>query len=863
MNTGLVRQSDSFDHKLTLISAPAGFGKTTLLSEWIAQCLYPVAWISLDQRDNDPAHFWAYFAAALQRVHVDVADVVQAMFQSPQVPPADTILTPLLNQIAAASNVFVLVLDDYHVIETQAVHEGLALLLDHQPPQMHLVIATRVDPPLPIARLRGRSQLTEIYQADLRFTSEEASDFLNQVMGLNLSSEYVSALERRTEGWITGLQMAAISMQGRNDLAGFVETFTGSHRYILDYLREEVLCQQPQEVRTFLLQTSILDRLSGALCDAVRFGANTMPSNSGETQDSSQAILEHLERSNLFVIPLDDERRWYRYHHLFADLLRQSLQREQSDLVPTLHRRASEWYQAKELYPDAVSHSLAAGDEERAAELIGREGWDMLVRGEMRELLGWLDSLPQELVNSRPQLGVLRAWALALTGRWDDVEQSLMQIGEGDMPGEMAALQAYIASVQGDVPRTIALCKQASEALPERKWFSRSFVALSLGIAYFADRQVQAARKALSEAVELFQKAGLSYMVQAAMMELGLVQQMAGSLHEADQTFRTALNLAPGQDIRPVPITGMAYLGLARAQYEWNNLDHALQNVKKGIEVTDLGGFTIVLLHNYVQLIEVYMARGDMMAALQTFEKAERLAQQRHYPDISSLLVSLQVRFWLMQGDLTAASQWLQEHRSSAGDVPEFAQEPEQIAAAKVLLALNQPASALVLLRRLQSLAEETGRIWRLIEILLLQALALQVEENWDQAVFTLGRALSLAEPEGYVRTFLDKGEPLARLLRRALSAGIAPNYVARLLATFGEEASSLSPAMDALVEPLTEREIDVLRLIVAGLSNAEIAEELFVAVSTVKSHVNHIYGKLGVGNRIQAAEHARSLGLV
>ncbi|MGD1992511.1 MAG: LuxR C-terminal-related transcriptional regulator, partial [Anaerolineae bacterium] len=673
-----------------------------------------------------------------------------------------------------------------------------------------------------------------------------------------LTTADVAALERRTEGWIAGLQMAAVSMRGQDDAAAFVRAFTGSHRYILDYLGDEVLRQQPDGVRQFLLQTAILGRVTGPLCDAVVDKAVLT-----EEEGGSQAMLEVLERNNLFVVPLDDERRWYRYHHLFADLLRQRLERERPRLVPQLHRRASAWYQAKELYPDAVNHSLAAGDEERAAELIGSEGWDMLVRGEMRELLGWLDSLPQDLVSSRPQLGVIHAWALALTSQWERLGQRLTRIGDGHVPGEIAALQAYVASVQGNVPRTVALCKQASEALPERNWFSRSFVALSLGIAYLAGRHPAAARKAFCEAIELCRTTGFSYMMQAAMMELGLVQQMAGSLHEAAETFRRALELIPGQDLRPVPIAGMAYLGLSKAHYEWNDLDRALQNARRGIEVTELGGFTNALLHSYVRLIEAHLARGDMMAASQAFEKAERLLERYPHPAISGMLAILRVRFWLRSGDLAAASLWLQKHPPTAGDAPNYPQELEQLAAARVLVGLKQTARAIELLRSLQDRAEEAGRVWMLIRILVLQARALQVEENWDQAVSALGRALSLAEPEGYVRTFVDEGEPMARLLRRALAQRIAPDYAARLLAAFGEEAELTSSAMDALVEPLTDREMDVLRLIIAGLSNPEIAEELFIAVSTVKSHVNHIYGKLDVESRIEAVNRARSLGLV
>jgi len=852
--------------RLTLASAPAGFGKTTLLSEWLRQVDRPVTWLSLDEGDNDPVRFFAYLLAALQSIDPDIGQTAETILKAPQPPPPEPLVASLTNDIAGTAQRFILVLDDYHLIEAPPIHDTVSFLLDHMPPPpggMHLVIATRADPPLPIARLRARGQLNELHVTDLRFTVEEAAEFLNQVMGLDLSVEDLAALEERTEGWIAGLQMAAVSLRGRADVTAFVRAFTGSHRYIIDYLGDEVLQRQPAKVRQFLLQTAILARLTAPLCDAVIQGAGLDLEPEG-----SQAMLEYLESNGLFLTPLDGERCWYRYHHLFADLLHHRLQHEQPDLVPRLHRRASEWYQASKLYPDAVNHSLAAGDEERAAELIGQKGWAMLVRGEMRELLGWLDSLPQDLVSSRPQLGVIHAWALALTGQWNGVEQSLAQIGDGHVPGEMAALQAYVASVQGDVPRTIALCKQASEALPKRKWFSRSFVALSLGIAYFAGGQPRAARKALSEAIELCQTAGLSYMVQAAMMELGLVQQTAGSLHEADQTFRRALELAPGQDVRPVPIAGMAYVGLAKVHYEWNNLDRALRCARKGIELTELGGFNSVLLRGYTRLAEVCLARGDAVAASQALEKAEHLAQRHPYPVLSGALASLRVRFWLLRGNLRAASLWLQENRPGTGDLFEFSQELEQLAVARALLGLNQPARALPLLRQLQDMAEEAGRMWGLIENLLLQAQALQMEGDLDQAVSTLGRALSLAEPEGYVRSFVDEGEPMVRLLRRALAEGIAPSYVSKLLVAFGESAQPVPPAAQALVDqplvdPLTERELEVLRLIAAGLSNREIAQELFVAVSTVKTHINHIYGKLDTKSRIKAVAKARRLGLL
>jgi LuxR family maltose regulon positive regulatory protein len=858
LNAALLQQDGGFTHKLTLISAPAGFGKTTLLGEWITHCRRPVAWVSLDERDNDPAHFWAYFAAALRRAQVDVADVDQAMLQSSQVPPAGTILTSLLNQMAAASDSFILVLDDYHVIETPAIHEGLTFLIEHMPRQMHLVISTRIDPPLPIARLRGRAQLIELYQADLRFTSEEATDFLNQTMGLALSPEDVAALEKRTEGWIAGLQMAAISMRGHDDTAGFVRAFTGSHRYILDYLSEEVLRQQSKDVRAFLLQTAILDRLSGALCDAVRSSAVKSSTPLG----NSQAILEHLERSNLFVVPLDDERRWYRYHHLFADLLRQRVQRETPDLVPDLHRRASAWYEEHGLVAEAIGHTLSAGDFERAANLIHQAGWVTFTRGEMTTILGWVASLPGDLVRSRPYIRVLNIWAMAKSGRLKDVEASLEGIDARQFQGQVAAVRAYLAGVRRDLPRAVELAHQALHHLPEEDLLLRAIVTQNLGVAYHWSGDSAAAVRTLTRAVELSRAAGQPFQALTGLAILGRAHEMQASLRQAMETYENALELSSKAGLQPVPFACMAHVGMAGPLYEWNDLDGARRHATEGIRLSELGGFVAYQLFGNVRLAQVHEAQGDRDGALDALLKAEQLSQRADYALVAALAIELRVRLWVAQGDHAAAARWIGEYRFASMGELDAAEEIEHMAVARVLIAHNDPASALRLLARLLDAAQAGERRESTIRLLVLQALAFQAQGDVDPALAALGRALSLAEPEGYVRTFLDEGEPMALLLRQALSRDIFSNYIARLLAAFNEESAS-SPGMDALVEPLTEREMDVLRLIVAGLSNPDIAEELFIAVSTVKSHVNHIYGKLGVENRIQAVERARTLGLV
>jgi len=849
-------------HRLTLASAPAGFGKTTLLSHWLHRADRPAAWLSLDDGDNDPDRFLAYLLAALQGIDPAIGQTAQAMLQAPQAPPLEPLLTGLVNDIAGTPEPpepFILVLDDYHVVESPAIHQIVAFLLDHLPSSgqgMHLAIATRTDPPLPIARLRARGQLTELHIAQLRFTQHEVAAYLNGTMELALAAEQVAALEQRTEGWIAGLQLAALSLQGHQNAAGFIQAFTGSQRYVLDYLTEEVLNRQSAEIQAFLLQTAILDRLAGSLCDAVTQGTG------------GQEVLESLEAANLFIVPLDGERRWYRYHRLFADLLRQRLGREHGQLVPELHRRASRWYEAGGLLPDAVSHLLAAGDTERAADLIDWTGWAMLARGEMRALLGWLDALPQDLVDAQPQLSVLRAWAWALTGRWEGVEQSLWKGDDRYVPGELDALQAYLASVRGDVSRTMALCQQALARLPQEKWFSRSIVALSMGIAHFASGRPAAASEALREAIALSRAAGPTYMVLAAMTTLGHVQEMAGSLRQAVQTFRGSLELATTQGARPLPLAGLAYVGLAEVQYEWNDLDGALRSALEGIELTELGGFTSYLLAGYARLVEIYQARGDTAGASRTLEKAERLAGRHDYAYMAGVLARLRIRLWVAQGNLAAASRWMQDYGSRPGGEIDLAREAEHLAVVRVLLALDQPAEAQAWLAPLLAAAEADGRMGSLIEILALRALAFQAQRDAGRALSTLERALSLAEPEDYVRTFLDEGQPMAGLLRRALLQDIAPGYAGRLLAVLGESVPPPSSAVQAmvdqpLVDPLTEREVDVLRLVAAGLSNREIAQELVVAVSTVKSHINHIYGKLDVKNRTQALARARTLGLL
>jgi LuxR family maltose regulon positive regulatory protein len=817
-----------------------------------------VAWVSLDEDDNDPTRFWAYVIAALQIIQAGIGETAEIASESSHPPPNDPALTRLLNEAAQAPVPVVFVLDDYHAISTPAIHKALSFLLENMPPQMHLVLATRSDPPLPLPRLRVRGQLIEVYESDLRFTSDEAATFLNRVMDLELAAEDIAALEKRTEGWIAGLQMAAISMRGRNDISGFVQAFAGSHRYILDYLGEEVLRQQPRDVQAFLLQTAILDRLSARLCDAV---VETCEWAGDRSFADSQSMLEYLDRSNLFVIPLDDERHWYRYHRLFADLLRQRLQRERPELVPELHRRASEWYEQNEQVAEAVGHALTSGDFERAAYLIQQIGWVTFTRGEMATILEWIAAFPGGFVRSHSQLSVLHAWAMAKSGRLGSVEPCLKDIATHGLEGEVAAVRAYVAGVRGDVSRAVELAQDALEHLPKENLGLRAIVTQNLGVAYYWSGAPAAATQTLTEAIRLSRTANQTFQTLTAMSILGRAQEMQGLLRRAVETYKETLTLAQAGS-RPVPFAGMAHVGIAGPLYEWNDLGAAVRHAQEGIRLSTLGGFVAYQVFGHACLAQALEAQGDRDAAQRSLQTAARMGQGSDYALVMALVAELQARLWLVQGNLTAASRWAQESLVSGREL-DAAREIELRAAARVLVAQDRLGEATCLLTRLLETAQTAGRTENVIKTLALQAVVFYAQDGLDDALSALEQALSLAEPEGYVRTFVDEGETMVDLLRRALSRGIAPNYVARLLAAFGQEAELPSPAMASLIEPLTERELDVLRLVVAGLSNSEIADELVIAVSTVKSHINRIYGKLGVENRTRAVIKVQELALL
>jgi LuxR family maltose regulon positive regulatory protein len=884
------------NQRLILISAPAGFGKTTLLGEWVASSERPVAWLSLDEGDNDPARFLAYLVAAFQTIEEGIGEGALGALQSPQPSPMQELLTALINQINAIPRSFVFVLDDYHLITAQPVHDALAFLLDHLPGNMHLVIATRADPPLPIARLRGRGQLTELRQTDLRFTLGEAAEFLNQVMRLELSADDAAALASRTEGWIAGLQMAAVSMRGREDVGSFVHAFTGSNRYILDYLIEEVLQRQPDGIQTFLLQTSILDRLTGPLCDAV---VGISESADQRISDSlarpladSQAVLEYLERANLFVVPLDDRREWYRYHRLFAGLLRQRLHQAQPDLVPILHGRASAWCEQNGLMAEAIDHALSAGDFELATHLVEQAAETAMMHSEVATFLSWTDRLPDELVRTRPSLCLFHAWALLLSGRpMDAVEARLQDAVKADtaasVSGEVTVFRALFAAYQGNTRQSAELSQRALELLPEDSSFFRSLVAGYLGLNYLYVGDVAAATQAFSEAIRIAQQVGNLTIAVLARCHLAELAMLQGQLHEARAGYEQALELATDAGGRQQPIGGLALIGIGRLLREWNNLEAATRYLLEGIELIRKWG-EVGAISGYAGLARVKQAQGDTEGVREAIQTAQQLAAKFDAMDVDDLSVAMQrTRLWVMQGDVEAALRWIEgrgldkelnlgelESKASSASLS-LLETLEYSTLAWVRIAQGQPDEALVVLRSLLRAAETAGWTGLVIEILTLQALAHQRQGDAAQALTPLEHALSLAEPEGYVRIFLDKGEAMGELLQQAAARGIAMDYVAELLAALGSEtkderrmtelppSSSVIRPSSSLVEPLSERELEVLRLLTTHLSSTEMAEELVLSVNTVRSHIKNIYGKLNVHRRMDAIQRARELGLL
>jgi LuxR family maltose regulon positive regulatory protein len=866
LDSGLFKGS-RFARRLTLVSAPAGYGKTTLISEWVEQgkkrlengsqdsastgvikrpILPPdlfnrAAWLSLDEGDNDPARFLDYLITALRVIDESIGQTVFPLIQSPQPPDPNIVLTTLINEIASITTPIMLVIDDYHLIHTPSIHQQMSFLLDHLPDTFHLVILTREDPLLPVARLRASGKLLEIRQENLRFTVDETADLLQRVIGQSLTPSQVTALERRTEGWIAGLQLAVLSMRGREDLSTFIQAFTGSSRFILDYLIEEVFERQSPEVKDFLIQTSILERLCAPLCNAV------------VQVTISQAMLESIDQANLFIVPLDQTRVWYRYHNLFAELLRHRLRIMQPGLEADLHMRASTWYEGENSMSDAIRHSLAARDWQQAVVLINKSASDFLKRGEVLTVISWYRSLPKELVISNPQVCFEYIWPLLLAGEYGEAAPLLEQVEKAakDNPnflGEIYAAQAYLARSINKHERMIERSQLALKYLPRDSINSRGIVAMNLGIAYWHMGKMNETEEILAEALEASGTVGNHYAVLTAIIFLGRVLAVRGQLHEAEECFRDAL-----QQWKDMPINALAQMDMATLYYEWNELDKSDLHLQKAIALAERSSNDEFLTGSWLLCSRVRIAQGNLVGAKEYLEKAWKLVKRGN---ISAHMIDrlhvAEVRLALQQGKQPEKRDLKLAENVECHPFYRFF---------GVTKALMLPeVQARVYLEELSQAARSNEWIYGLIAVLALQASFAMTQQD---GMAYLAEALQLGENGGFIQSFLEAGEKLIPLLQRAAAQGISPDYVGKILTAMTERQNRVRTMPDSMVEALSERELEVLRLVTAGMSNREIANVLIISSGTAKTHVHNVCGKLGVRNRTEAAMKAKELGLV
>ncbi|MEJ2709292.1 MAG: LuxR C-terminal-related transcriptional regulator [Anaerolineales bacterium] len=876
--------------KLILVSAPAGFGKTTLLSSWLEEISLQRAWLSLDSRDNDPARFWAYLIAALQGIQPALGQNTQALFQAPQPPPIENIITELINEISGISEDFLLVLDDVHTIERESIFSGLEFLVDHMPPQMHLVLSGRKDPLLPLALLRARRELVELRAEDLRFSPQEAAAFLNQVMGLDLSSDDLASLEQLTEGWIAGLQLAALSMQSVDDIPAFVRSFGGEHRYVFDYLAHEVLNHLQSSERSFLLQTSILDRMSAAVCNAVT------------GRQDSQQILQELEQANLFLVPLDLQRHWFRYHHLFGDFLKAQLEQEQEpEQIHHLHQRASRWFEAQGFLFEAVEHALQGQDFDLAAQFIDRVALQAFRHSELITLLAWLQDLPVSYFNQHARLNMVAAWANLATGHSEVVDGYLQNVerlisAEADGSEQSKALPAQVRGVLGEIScirsslafnrfdlKTVRLlASRAREYLhgqSEGGLFNNredllSVVFFNLGLAYEFDGEVLEASEAFRQTIRLSEEN--IHLLPMATSHLAQLQVIRGQLRQAEKTYRQALRKSEELG-RISPLAGMAHTGLGSLLVEWNQLESAARLLERGVELGRRWSQWEILMTGYFGLVRIAMAQSRVESAFELLQTLEELAGKLEMPMVARPIQAVRALWQARSGDLEAARRWVQACGIDAQAEIPYLQEADALILARVWIALQNDVEAMTLIDRLLE-STQTGERWgRVIELRIYQALVWKARDELDAALGALETAFQLAEPEGYVRLFLDEGQPMLALLKQAAQRDIAPGYVSRLLENFaqnGAPAESIQapahtpPAGSAhqtasSQDLLSDRELEVLRLVARGMTNQEIADELVISLNTVKSHVKNIYARLQVRNRAEAISIAKELEIL
>ncbi len=875
---------------LTLITAPAGFGKTTLVASCIAGCGMPIAWLSVDKNDNQTERFLRYMIAALQEAdHTIGSKAAQLLAVSQQTSP-ETILTSLINDLDIAHREMILVLDDYQFISSQAVHEGVAFLLEHCPKSLHLVIATRSDPPLPITRLRARGQTVELRAAELSFTEPEAAQFLNEVMGLSLDAGSVALLAERTEGWIAGLQMAALSMRDREDVTGFIEGFSGTNRYILDYLLEEVLAGQPPEIQRFLLHTSILERLTPPLCDAVLAdgeGAKREGDDRPLYAGQSASILDYLERANLFLVHLDDERIWYRYHRLFADLLRTQLQKSLGvQGVGRLHLRVAAWYEQNGPILEAIQHASMASDDEMVERLIEQYYMEMFHRGEASSMRFWTGKLSNELIYRRPWLCIYEAQSHALFGQLDEADVLLAKAEKHlqlenpaadtkSMLGHLAYIKSRVTGMRGDVHRAIELSLTARENTPASNQALQSGIGVMLGVGYFLNGDFTNAKQIFNETIQSGIAANAINGTVAAYCHLARLYAIQGHLHKSYELYQEAGKFAHKAGGRNRGVMSLVDMGIANVLYELNDLENALAHIKHGLELIPLWGNADDIVLAYTTHARIQQAQGNKAGAVEAIEKGIHLIQTRGvFSAARDAVRTAQVKLWLAQGDLLSAGRWAasQEERLISDRGFGFENELTRITLSRVYIAQKKPDETIRLLTRLEESAESGGRTGRLIEILILKALTLQILGETAQALVALGKSLSLAEPEGYIRIFVHEGPPMQMLLAQWLahaSSGPVRDYSIRLLSQFEAELQTITAIQEkiypaeTLVEPLSPRELEILNLMALGKTNQEIAQQLIVTRGTVKAHAASIYRKLDVANRTEAVARARQLGIL
>jgi LuxR family maltose regulon positive regulatory protein len=871
----LLARLDEIDaFRLVVVAAPAGFGKTTLLAAWARGGAHRVAWLSLDKGDNDLARFLAYLVAAIQGVAAPLGEGAASLLQRPQPAAPEQVLTALLNDVAAtvpADERLVLVLDDYHLITTPQIHEALSFLIEHAPPGLHLILLTRADPPLPLPLLRARGQLLEIRQSDLRFSEEEAIAFLQQTMGVTLRTTEAEILVQRTEGWAAGLQMAALALKtgsGEEQAAAFVAAFTGTHRYVLDYLLEEVLQRQSPAMQLFLLQTSVLERLYAPLCDALV----------DDGVVGAQQALAYLEAENLFIVPLDEQRSWFRYHQLFADLLQLRLRQQMPDKIPVLHQRASRWHEVAGEMGPAVDHALAAGDVERALALVGAAAESTLMRGEAMTLLHWVESLPATEVRARPYLALYYAWALLLAGRPADDVLLWLEAAEAREGGQDATrpIRAYLALLQGRVLDARDDAERALAELPAQDRFLRQLASLVLGMTAPYD-EGSVATHFLEDAVRSGREVDNLVVTVLGVCARGEFALRQGDLLQAQSHFAQALRLAGDGLGDLTPLASEPLIGLAQVAMERNELNAAETYLAQamGLEPT---WNKMALLDALITQARLQRTLGDVEGAHEQLAAAAALARQFDATELDDAIVAVaRADMALWEGDLASVAAWLATRGLESDDAPPETVPPpepdydaairkyEYLALARLQLARGDAAAALVALDRLLPAFE---RCRARILIHLSRALAYHAVGKEDAALAAVAEALALGQPGGFVRVFVDEvtaahGEPLARLLYRALAAEISPAYASYLLQQLPEAAERASPAQAPLIEPLSEREMEVLQLVAEGLTNQEIAERLFLSLATIKWHASNIYSKLGVNNRTEAVARGQTLGLL